>query len=142
MRFFNSPIQVVDRVEFGHDGRQLIAAGTNVPDLRLEPDNRGLAIWDLLGGAEPVNHRYADHLVTGFAINPASDWLYLGTGYNYEGEDDSGYFAVKLGTGKTTRLDLRSGNDFTLAVHPSGRWLMVAAQREGGRPCRSRAINS
>jgi WD40 repeat protein len=133
MRFLNAPMRVVGQVAFGHDGRRLFAAGTMTPELRNKPGNRGVAIWNLDGGADPAARLFADQLVAGFAVNPASGWLYVGTGFDYNDEDASGYFAVHPATGEPFPLGLRGGNEFLLSVHSSGRWLVGAGYRKSWR---------
>jgi hypothetical protein len=50
------------RLAFAHDGGRLFAAGSNVPDLRHKPGNRGIDFWDLAGGPNPAARLLADHL--------------------------------------------------------------------------------
>ncbi|VTR96509.1 xre family transcriptional regulator : Uncultured bacterium genome assembly Metasoil_fosmids_resub OS=uncultured bacterium PE=4 SV=1: WD40 [Gemmata massiliana] len=124
MRFLTSRMRVVDQVAFARDGRRLFAAGSNVPDLRYKPDNRGIDVWDLAGGPNPVSQLFSDQLIAGFAVNPAGRWLYVGTGYDYPDEHTSRYFAVDLASEGLTSLGLRGGNSFVLGTHPSGEWFV------------------
>jgi WD40 repeat protein len=126
MRFLNARMRVVDQVHFSHEGRRLFAAGSNVPDLRYKPDNRGIDVWDLAGGAGPADRLFAEEIVAGLAVNPASGWLYVSTGYDYPDQSRSSYFAHDTAAGKSTRLGLTGGNSFVLSVHPSGRWFVAA----------------
>jgi WD40 repeat protein len=124
MRFLTSRVRVVDQVAFAADGRRLFAAGSNVPDHRYKPDNRGIDVWDLPGGPSPAERLLGDRLITGLAVNAAGRWLYVGTGYKYE-ESTSGYWALDLASGVPHPLGLRAGNAFVLAAHPSGKWLVA-----------------
>jgi WD40 repeat protein len=117
-------MRVVDQVAFTPDGRRLMAAGSNAPDDRYKPDNRGIDVWDLHGGAEPTERLFADQLITGFVLNPAGRWLYVGTGFKYPDESTSRYWAVDLKRGEQYPLDLSGGNEFTLDIHPTGKWLV------------------
>ncbi|MBP3956095.1 hypothetical protein J8F10_12460 [Gemmata sp. G18] len=133
MRFLTSRMRVVDQVAFARDGRRLFAAGTNVPDLRYEPNNRGIDVWDLAGGPAPVSQLLADQLIAGFAVNPAGRWLYVGTGYDYPDEHTSAYFAIDLTNGAVTRLGWSGGNSFVLDTHPSGEWFVGHVYRTDWR---------
>jgi WD40 repeat protein len=141
MRFLTAHMRVVDQVAFAADGRRLFAAGSNVPDLRYQPDNRGIDVWDLTGGPKPCERLFPAHLIAGLAVNPARPWLYLGTGYDDSNERASGYFAVDLGSGAHSPLGYRAGNAFFLAAHPSGEWLVGfgwVTDRQTGRLVRWR----
>jgi WD40 repeat protein len=129
MRFITTRVRVVDQVAFAHDGRQLFVAGSNVPDLRYKPDNRGIEVWDLTGGPNPTTRLLAEHLIAGFAINPAGRWLYVGTGFDYPDESTAGYSAVDLASGAADGMGLSFGNAFVLGVHPTGGWLVGFGQR-------------
>lgn len=130
MLVLNARMRVVDQLAFAPAGPRLYAAGSNVPDLRYKPDNRGIDVWDLPGGPDPTGRLFPDELIAGFAVNPASGWLYVGTGMDYhsagEPHDESGYFAVPPAGGEPVRLGMTGGNAFVLAVHPSGEWLVGA----------------
>ena len=127
-------MQVIDQLAFGHDGKRLYAAGSNVPDLRYKPDNRGIDVWDLAGGPELADRLFSDRLIAGFAVNPLGRWLYVGTGYGLgNDEETSGYFAVDLMTGDVTRLELKAGNALILSIGPSGDWLVGAGSIDGWR---------
>jgi WD40 repeat protein len=125
MLVLNPRMRVVDQLAFDHDGRQLFAAGSNVPDLRYKPGNRGIDVWDATGNPDPADRLFPTDLITGFAVNPAGRWLYIGTGYDHD-ETASAYHAIDLTTKEPTRLGLSAGNAFTLAVHSSGGWLVGA----------------
>jgi WD40 repeat protein len=125
MRWLTTRVRVVDQVAFADAGARLVTAGTNVPALRYRPDNRGIEVWDVAGGAEPVAVLFRDRVIAGFAPNPAGRWLYVGTGYERNEAEESDYFAVDLAGGEPVRLGLRSGNAFTLRVHPAGKWLVA-----------------
>jgi WD40 repeat protein len=126
-------MRVVDQVAFAHDGRRLFAAGSNVPDLRYKPDNRGIDVWDLAGGPNPSARLFADHLIAGFAVNPVGRWVYIGTGFDYPDESTSAYFVVDLASGKSSEMGLRAGNAFVLGVHPTGEWLVGFGHRTDRR---------
>ena len=138
MLVLNSDIRVIDQLAFGHDGRHLYAAGSNVPDLRYQPDNRGIDVWNIAGKRDLGERLFPNELVAGFAVNPGNGWLYVGTGYAYgDGDDVSAYFAVNPKNRKAIRLGVTAGNSFTLAVHPTDRWLIGAGyagawQTDGG----------
>jgi WD40 repeat protein len=123
MQFLIPHMRVVDQVAFAHDGRRLFAAGSNVPALRYKPDNRGIDVWDLPAAAKPAERLFANELITGFAVNPAGRWLYVGTGFPHPDASASGYWVVDLTTGASSSLGLSAGNGFILGVHPSGDWL-------------------
>ena len=129
MRFLTTRMRVVDQVAFAHDGRQLFVAGSNVPDLRYKPDNRGIEVWDLTGGLDHATRLVAEHLIAGFAVNPAGRWLYVGTGFDYPDESTAAYSAIDLTGGSVYRLGLSFGNAFVLGVHPVGGWLVGFGQR-------------
>jgi WD40 repeat protein len=127
MRFLNAPMRVVDQVKFAHDGRRLFAAGTNVPELRRKPDNRGITVWDLRRGDDPVQSLIPGLFITGFAINPANGLLYVGVVYSdFDAEISSEYMVVDPVRGTSELLELAAGFAFVLTVHPSGRWLVAA----------------
>jgi WD40 repeat protein len=127
MRLLNAHMRVVAQVKFAHDGRRLFAAGTNVPDLRRKPDNRGISVWDLRRGAEPVQRLVPGLFVTGFAVNPANGLLYVGIVHSdLDAEISSEYMVVDPVRATSELLDLAAGFAFVLNVHPSGRWLVAA----------------
>jgi hypothetical protein len=127
MRFLNAHMRVVDQVKFAHDGRRLFAAGTNVSDLRRKPDNRGISVWNLDRGADPVQRLVPGLFITGFAVNPANGLLYVGIVYSdFDAEISSEYMVVDPVQATSALLDLAAGFAFVLTVHPSGRWLVAA----------------
>ena len=143
MRFLNAHMRVVDQVKFAHDGQRLFAAGTNVPDLRRKPDNRGITVWDLRRGADPVERLIPGLFITGFAVNPANGLLYVGIVYSdFDPEISSEYMVVDPVRVTSGLLDLAAGFAFVLAVHPSGRWLVAAGTglRKLARTSRGREI--
>jgi WD40 repeat protein len=125
MRFLNSRMRYVDQLVFTRDGRRLFAASSNVLDIRNNPEHRGADVFDLLGGSEPIIRLFADYRITGFAVNPAGRWLYLGTD-SLSHRDDSalGYWLHDLESGASSHLGLRGANSFALGIHPSGEWLI------------------
>jgi WD40 repeat protein len=136
-------MRVVDQVKFAHDGQRFFAAGSNVPDLRYKPDNRGIDVFDLRRGADPVARLLPEHIIAGFAVNPANGWLYVGTGFgDLDGEDTSEYMTIQPTRATVHQLGVSAGNAFVLAVHPSGRWLVAAGSEvhRGARTTRGREV--
>jgi WD40 repeat protein len=125
MRLLTTSIRVVDQVAFAHDGRQLFAAGSIVPEFRHKPDNRGIDVWDLSSGPNPAARLFADHLIAGFAVNPMGRWLYIGTGFNYPDESTSAYSVVDLTSRESSGMGLSAGNAFVLGMHLTGGWLVA-----------------
>jgi WD40 repeat protein len=120
-------MRVVDQVKFAHDGKRLFAAGTNVPDLRRKPDNRGITVWDFRRGDEPVAHLLPGLFIAGFSVNPSNGLLYVGIVYSdFDAEISSEYMVVDPVQATSALLDLAAGFAFVLTVHPSGRWLVAA----------------
>ena len=66
-----------------------------MPDLRRKPDNRGITVWDLRRGADPVERLIPGLFITGFAVNPANGLLYVGIVYSdFDPEISSEYMVV------------------------------------------------
>jgi hypothetical protein len=122
MRTLTTAIRVIDRLTFSHDGRQLLAAGTDVPDLRDEPDNEGIDVWDVAGPPGPTEHLFAGKVITGLVANPAGRWLYVGVRGESDSDDDGGVFAFDTVDAAEVRLDPTGGHAF--AASGDGAWVV------------------
>jgi WD40 repeat protein len=123
MRTLTTAIRVIDRLTFSHDGHQLLAAGTNVPDLRNKPGNRGIDVWDVAGSPEPSQHLFTGELITDLVVNPAGRWLYVGV-RDDAGGSDGGLFAFDLTTAEPFQLSPTGGH--AIAVGADGTWVVEA----------------
>jgi hypothetical protein len=121
MRTLTTTIPVIDLLTFSHDGRQLFAAGTDVPDLRSKPGNQGIDVWDLGDSTEPTGQLFSWALITGLVVNPAGRWLSVG-GRDDHGGDEGGVFAFDLAAAEAFHLSPSGGH--ALAASADGAWVV------------------